>query len=108
MEARLWPNFFTLLWFELRSPQIEQRLFPLHILPSGTMQKTLLKLLPQRLFPAEVLVPLNIYSTIKLCLLFQLSTMHPSSLHHKQKGGVGSKTHEGCLTHPITRLLAVA
>lgn len=68
----------------------------------------LLKLLPQRLFPTKALVPLNIYSTIKLCLLFQLSTVYSSSLHHKEKGGVGSKTYEGCLTHPITRLLSVA
>ena len=71
-------------------------------------KKTLLELLPQRPFPAKALLPLNIYSTIKLCLLFQLSTMYPSSLYHQEKGRAGSKTNEGFLTHPIRRLLSVA
>lgn len=88
--ARLFPH----LCFELRSPWTTQKLFPLQLVPTGTTQKPLLKLLPQRLFPAVVLVPLNIYSTIKFCLLFQLSTVHSGSLHPKEGGGVGAELME--------------
>lgn len=76
-------------------------------LPVEPCKKTLLELLPQRLFPAKALLPLNIYSTIKLCLLFQLSTTYSSSLYQQEKGRAGSKTNEGFLTHPIRRLLSL-
>lgn len=84
-------KLFPHLCSELRSPQTTQKLLPLQLLPTGITEKHLLKLLPQRLFPAEALVPLNIYSTIKLRLLFQLSTVHPGSLHPKEGGGVGAE-----------------
>lgn len=111
METRLRPNSFLISGLSSGLPKPNKGsflyiFFPME--PCKKKPKKLLKLLPQRLFPTKALVPLNIYSTIKLCLLFQLSTVYSSSLHHKEKGGVGSKTYEGCLTHPITRLLSVA
>lgn len=84
--AKLLPHLCS----ELRSPQTTQKLLPLQLLSTGIMENLLLKLLPQRLFPAEVLVPLNIYSTIKLCLLFQFSTVHPGSLCPREGAGVGA------------------
>lgn len=105
METRLRPNSFLISGLSSGLPKPNKGSFLYIFFPMEPCKKkpNLLKLLPQRLFPTKALVPLNIYSTIKLCLLFQLSTVYSSSLHHKEKGGVGSKTYEGCLTHPITR-----
>lgn len=80
-------KLFSYLCFELRSPQTTQKL-PLQLLPTGIMEKPLLKLLPQRLCPADTL---NINPTAELFLLFQLSTVHPSSLHPKEGGGLGAE-----------------
>lgn len=107
-EPRWRPSSFLLSALSSGLPNPNKGSFLYTFLPVEPCKKTLLELLPQRPFPAKALLPLNIYSTIKLCLLFQLSTMYPSSLYHQEKGRAGSKTNEGFLTHPIRRLLSVA